>query len=539
VSFVSEFTTFTRFLTGLPGFLRQRMSPAEAHAIVRDRMSKREVNLLDTLERGVWSNPRSPYRALLRAAGCERGDLVKLVQAEGVEGALRKLREAGVYVTFEEFKGRRPIERNGVSLTPEPEDWDNPNLRRYFRVSTGGSTGAPRRVLMDLTHFQSWLPLSLLMDEVQGLRGMRQVQWAEIPPGHGLDSVLLRVPLGYTMERWFTPVWPGPGEPGWRFRGATQAALAVARASGARVPWPEHLPFDHAAVIVRWAESAVRSDGKCAVRANVSKALRIAVAAEELGIDLTGVTIATGSEPTTPAKVARITGTGARLIANYFLTEVGPLGFGCPNATDPNDQHLLLDHLALLPWQREVPGFNIAVNAFNYTTLLPTAPKLLLNVETDDYGEVETRSCGCPLESFGLKTHLTEIRSFSKLTGEGVTLIGSAMEGILEQTLPGRFGGSSLDYQLIEEEDERGFTRLTLLVHPRLSLPSDAEVINAVHDALGRLGGMADVSRTLWQQAQTLRVRREPPQMTARGKLPVLVALRRKDGVTSPAAGKH
>jgi hypothetical protein len=190
-------------------------------------------------------------------------------------------------------------------------------------------------------------------------------------------------------------------------------------------------------------------------------------------------------------------------------------------------------------WRREVPGFDLEVDSFHYTTLLPSAPKLLLNVETDDYGIVETRACGCLLDSFGFSTHMREIRSFSKLTGEGVTLIGSAMERILDEELPGRFGGSPLDFQLVEEEDERGFTRLTLLVHPRLTLPDDAVVIGAVHEALGRLGGMAEVSRGLWTQAGTLRVRREAPRMTARGKLLPLHARRRDAGAAAAPLGER
>jgi hypothetical protein len=530
VSYGSELRTFGGFLRALPAFLRRRITPAEARAAVRERMDRREANLLDTLDRGVWGNVRSPYRALLAAAGCERGDVERLVRQEGVDGALAKLRAAGVYVTFEEFKGLRPIERNGVSVRPRAEDYDNPALRRYYRVATGGSTGTPRRVLLDLDYFAMRLPLQVLMDQAHGLWHVRHVQWAEIPPGHGLEAVLLRVPLENTPERWFTPVWAGEDGPGWRFRMATRAIIATARASGAVVPRPEYLPFDRAEVIARWAAAAARQDGRSGVRAHVSKALRIAVAAEERGIDLTGVTITSGGEPPTPAKVRRITATGARFIANYFLTEAGPMGFGCAQSADPNDQHLLTDHLALVPWRRDVPGFDVAVDAFHFTTLLSSAPKLLLNVETDDYGIVEKRACGCPLGSFGFTTHLREIRSFSKLTGEGVTLIGSAMERILDDVLPAKFGGSALDYQLVEEEDEGGFTRLTLYVHPRLSLRDDGDAVAAVHDALGRMGGMADVSRGVWAQARTLRVRREPPRLTARGKLLPLHALRRHTG---------
>ena len=73
----------------------------------------------------------------------------------------------------------------------------------------------------------------------------------------------------------------------------------------------------------------------------------------------------------------------------------------------------------------------------------------------------------CPLERYGYTEHISRIRSYSKLTGEGVTLVGSEMLRILEEVLPSRFGGSPLDYQLLEEEDEQGFTRLHLLVSPK------------------------------------------------------------------------
>ena len=94
----------------------------------------------------------------------------------------------------------------------------------------------------------------------------------------------------------------------------------------------------------------------------------------------------------------------------------------------------------------------------------------MLNVQTDDYGVVEERHCGCELESLGYTTHLREIRSYSKLTGEGVTLIGTEMLEILNHSLPARFGGTLLDYQLMEAEDAQGFTRLYLIISPRVAI---------------------------------------------------------------------
>ena len=46
-------------------------------------------------------------------------------------------------------------------------------------------------------------------------------------------------------------------------------------------------------------------------------------------------------------------------------------------------------------------------------------------------------------EGYGFTTHLREVRSYSKLTGEGVTLIGDEMIHLLEHVLPARFGGSA------------------------------------------------------------------------------------------------
>jgi hypothetical protein len=143
----------------------------------------------------------------------------------------------------------------------------------------------------------------------------------------------------------------------------------------------------------------------------------------------------------------------------------------------------------------------------------------MLNVESDDYGVVEDRACGCPLEAYGFITHLRQIRSFRKLTGEGVTLVGSEMMRILDETLPGKFGGSPLDYQLLEEEDDQGFTRISLVISPKVNIANEAAVIETVLEALRRSSVAADLAQAHWRQAKTLRVKRIEPIWTARGKL--------------------
>jgi hypothetical protein len=243
-------------------------------------------------------------------------------------------------------------------------------------------------------------------------------------------------------------------------------------------------------------------------------------------LDLTGTLFLSGGEPPTPGKVQAITGSGARFVPTYYFNETGAIGMGCAQPADGNDIHFFKDALALIQYPRLVPGSSLTVEAFNFTSLLPTAPKLMLNVESDDYGVVERRPCGCPLEALGFTEHLRHIRSFRKLTGEGVTLVGSEMVRILEEVLPARFGGSPLDYQLVEEEDGDGFTRLSIAVSPKLQIADDDDVIQTVLDALGRGSVSADLARALWGQAKTLRVKRVEPVWTRKGKLMPLHLLR-------------
>jgi phenylacetate-coenzyme A ligase PaaK-like adenylate-forming protein len=232
-----------------------------------------------------------------------------------------------------------------------------------------------------------------------------------------------------------------------------------------------------------------------------------------------GVSFVSGGEPCTPAKVEAIEKCGARFYPAYNLAEAGILGCGCAERTAPDDVHLVKDTFALIRHDYPLDGFETTVPAFYLTTLLPDAKQVLLNLEIDDYGEVEERGCGCLFGEFGFTTHLTGIRSFRKLTGEGVTLVGKDMLRILEEVLPARFGGSALDYQIVEEENERGFTQLFLVVHPRIEIRDEKGVLELVYQSLRETSAMADIARAGWKNADSIRLKRMEPLLTARGKL--------------------
>jgi hypothetical protein len=248
--------------------------------------------------------------------------------------------------------------------------------------------------------------------------------------------------------------------------------------------------------------------------------LRVALAAQEHGIDLNGVTFMGAGEPPSRAKVSGITASGANYVPTYTFSEGGRVGMGCANPVDQTDIHFFSHRLAVIQRPQPVPGSDTTVDAFCYTSLAPTAPKMMLNAESDDFGILERRSCGCLLESAGFSYHIRQVRSARKLTGEGITLIGSDMTRIMEEVLPARFGGSTLDFQLVEEEDASGFTRMTLLVSPELTIADDDEPVRVLLEALGRGELRADVARSVLAAAGSVRVRREKPMPSSRGKLP-------------------
>lgn len=536
---LADLKMYVRFAWGLRGFLKHTLTLEEAKTIIKKRMEERENNFLRLVRKGIFGYSKSPYLPLLKMAQCEMGDLENMVKSKGLEGTLHALREAGVYITFEEFKGREPIVRNGKVIPVKAHDFDNPYLSRYYHVETGGTTGAGTRVPLDLDHIAEQASFYMVAIDAHNLLYAPAICWYGLLPDEtGLLYILFRSSYKCLPVKWFSPITKRDFKPSFKDRFAVQYIIRTGRILGYPIPWPEPVPLDHAILVARWVADILKNHGRCVLSTHVSMLLRVSLAAQEEGFDLTGATLMGGGEPPTPSKVREIIRSGARYVPNYFFAETGPVGWGCAKPVEINDLHLFKDSLALIQYPRQVPGSVITVDAFHFTTLFSTAPKIMLNVESDDYGIIETRSCGCLLESYGYTEHVYGIRSFRKLTGEGVTLVGSELIHILEEVLPGRFGGSSLDYQLLEEEDEQGFTRLCLSISPRLGDMDEQAVIDTVLESLRQSSVAADLAHHIWNQAKSLRIKRIEPISTARGKLMPLHLSQRSELTLPRGRGK-
>jgi hypothetical protein len=504
---------------GLVSFLRKTTSVSEAVESIRSRLPTREENFLTFIKHGVYGFPSSPYRPLLEMAGCQLCDVERLLQTTGLEGTLNELWKAGVYVSFEEFKGRKPIVRNGVSLQVRQEDFDNPYLIHRYKAASSGSTGTRSRAWLDLDHLAATVCYNLVARKAHGLLGVPTGLWRPILPAcTGIANVLSDTRAGHLPLKWFSPLLDADLPPSLKYRAATQYICMVGQLTGARLPRPEPVRVDEASHIARWARETADQFGACLIRTYVSMAVRISLASQEEGIDLERVTFMGAGEPPTNVKTRQITNSGARYIPSYACSEIGHMGLGCANPIDGCDLHLLHDGVALIQKPQKVPGWEHEVQAFYVTSLHTTSPKLLLNVGLDDYGIFEKRSCGCELDKLGFVHHVRAIQSFSKLTGEGMTLVGSNMQKILEESLPARFGGCSLDYQLLETEDRQGFTKLILRIDPGIVIANEKAVLDAVTEELREAGPAGVLAQALWQQTQTVKIERQRPIWSDSGK---------------------
>ncbi len=492
--------------------LRTNVTLADAIASVRSGLVARHEPVLDTIERGIFGFSRSPFRPLLEAAGYDWPRVKTLIAAQGIEETLRHLSRDGVFVSIEEFKGLQEARRGRHVFRFQADDFVNPLVQSGLHASSGGtrSKGIPTMIPIE-NHLMGARHLAIAL-AAYSLEDAPIVLWMSIDHGATDWAVLALAAMGKTPSHWFTQRRGGPaGLFQLPYRLLIKAWGAML---GLRLPQPTYAPFGDEARVLRAIAGYQRA---CGVFTTASSALRLAIQAKQTGIGLDHVTFLTIGEPLTPAKLQSIQASGARAFSSLGFTEFGRATYGCASPASPDDTHICKDAVAVIQRRRTADRLGGEVDALLFTTLRPDARRILLNVETGDYARLTSRRCGCLLETIGWTEHLEGIRSFEKLTAEGRGFLGTEVIALVEEVLPGRFGGDPTDYQLVEQEDGDGFTRLSVLVHPGLGAVDEAAILHCVERALMSMNDRRGVP--VWKAAETLRVRREAPLMTKAGKL--------------------
>jgi hypothetical protein len=503
-----DVVTGLRLLTRLPGFLRNPLTVEAARGELQRRLANREADFLRLARSAVYEHAGSPYRRLLLHAGCEYGDLERLVRAGGVEDALRVLLGHGVRVSVEEYKGRQPIVRGGLSFAVTPEAFANPRAGRHVPLQSSGSRGARATTVMDLSLIRDHgLNTCLALDAWGGGAWVKGVY--EVPGGGPIYRLLKLSSFGAPVAGWFTPIDPSGAEFA-RYRWSADLLRVAGRLTGHALPGVQLAPLDDPLPLARWMAAVVRSGQTPWVRTLPSLAVRACQAAVEHGVELAGAKFTVSGEPVTRAKIDAIRRSGAEVTPRYGAIESGSIGYGCLDPEADDDVHVFHDLHALIQPDDDP--------ALLVTSLRPNTAVVMLNFSMGDEGTLRRRACGCPMERYGWTTHLHAIRSREKLTTAGMTFFDYKLVRILEEILPLRFGGGPLDYQLVEEELTGGRPGLSLLVHPRVG-PVDVDAVTAVFlEAIGENTGERLMS-LVWRQSGVLRVERRPPLVGNSGKI--------------------
>ena len=480
---------------------------------MRERVANRDSRFLETVSQLIFGVPQSPYLPLLEAAGWTYADIEASVREHGIEGTLERLRDAGVYVTLEEWKGREVLARNGVELRLQPSDFDNPLIGRDLEASSSGSSGTASRTPAGWKGLTEGAKMFRVMLDSYGMGNAKTAIWMPAPPGgSGLLSAIVLTKVGQRPERWFTQTRPsGP----LLDRLTTTFLLVASRVLGNPLPRPRYTELGQAEVVARWLADG---DAPRFLMGFASSAVRVGQVAQELGLDLNGRAVFVGGEPVTPDRRAFLRSLGLQVIAMYVASEAGLIGIGCPTSETVDDYHVQLDQVAVIPGPGAPSSGPVPLLV---SSLVQTGGKVLLNVDIGDQAVLEHRPCDCVFGQMGLDQHLTHVRSRAKQTSEGMTVDARGLwEHAGEALAPA--GATRDDYQIWEIHGTDGISRVTLAVSPHLQIDETA----VVDRILTRYGNMDPGSKTaadIWRQAGTLTITREKPRLSPGGKLlPVL-----------------
>jgi hypothetical protein len=532
---LDDLQMFGRFSAGLRRFLASSLSADECERLLAESITHREQRFLQIVRKAIFEHPRSPYLPLLRHAGVSFESLSAAVESKGIEATLEGLRDHGVIVSLDQFKGKAPLVLGGKSYALDAADFDNPLLLREFTVMTSGSSGKRRRLAVDLDLLVFEAAAQRLFLSAHNLLGRPLGLWRPTPPGSsGIKHALRSAKMGEPIARWFDLSAPSATQPTASrkpWQSAVFLRMALLQAGRRRrngwplIPEPIPAPADDPGPVLDWLLQCLRAGQPGVLSTPASAGVRLARLATDTGAPLDGTVLWLGGEPITEAKAALIQEAGATVVNGWSLSETGPLALGCAARSAVDEVHLLDSKVALIPAEPmpeslEEEGAG-STGRVLVTALMPASPKLLLNVDIGDRVTLSRRQCGCPIEAAGFRIHAHGIRPENKLTAGGMHLTTADLLELVEHVLPDATGASALDFQFAEYE-RAGIAQVEILVHPSIPGVSDDTVLSVVASHLSAKSRAHAMMVDQWQKAGILRVRRAAPYLTATGKKPVV-----------------
>jgi hypothetical protein len=514
-------------VVSLRRFLRERITVEQAQQNIKRALDRREENFLELVRTHIYERPASPYLKLLKIAGCDFSDLRARVRRRGIEATLERLAAEGVYLTANEFKGKKPVVRGRESFGVGPAEFERLHHSAGFATLSSGTRNHPIRsgFFLDWLAMKAWA--TCIFFSAHDLFSHAHAMYDAILPGSGgINNLLIYAKLGISTDRWFARKIPVNTrlEAEYHYL-MTRLIVLMGKRFGPGFPKPEFTDISQVYRIVNWASEKRREGKPCSVTTTASNAVRIARSAREMGESLAGVKFNVSGEPLTDAKRHVMEAVGATVTSRFSYGGSMNVGHGCGNPAHTGEIHVNEHMLALIQHPRPLADDGAPIHPLLCTTLNASASRLLLNVDNGDYATLEQRHCGCALEKAGLTLHLHHIRSYEKFTSEGMNYFYGDLFEFLEKKIPSEFGGDPGDYQLVEEEDENGQTRLTLVIHPAVEKLDEERLLARLRSAFSDGSWGKRFTTGVWENAGTFRVRREVPHASPRGKiLPLHIA---------------
>ncbi len=335
-----------RFLADLPRFLRTPFSLEQARAKVKERLAARSERLL-ALVSEACGNHDSPYAKLLGHAGLEPAAVAELVARDGVEDTLATLLRAGVYLTVDELKGRRPVRRGSLELTIDRAAIINPRAVVHGLGETSGSGGPSSPVPIDLASIADHAVNTQLALAAHGGHEWRHAHYG-VPGGTAVTNPLELAKSGRPPDRWFTPIELGTPGLSARYRLGAAALRFGSAIAGVPLPGPTFAPFADPSPIVRWLAAELARGRTPHVWTLASSAVLVCQAALDSGTDIGGARFTAGGEPTTAARRAAIEAAGAVVLPRMGTTETDIVSYACVAPAAPDDMHFFEDRLAVI-----------------------------------------------------------------------------------------------------------------------------------------------------------------------------------------------
>lgn len=517
---VSQAWAGAQFFLKLPSYLRRPLTLDQARASLAEGLRDREKLFLEKVRLDIFGYPERPYAQLMRCAGCEYGDIEAQVGREGLDAALHTLFRAGVYLSIDEFKGRRPAQRGSTVIDVQPSMLQAPRASYLLPASSGGTRSKGTPVMIDLEFIRACAGNAAISLSSRGDYRWAKTSWES--PGAGLRFRTVKYAFWDNLpSATFSQIDPESDAIPSYFLWNLRLLRWVSVAAGRPLPWPRYAPLNNPKPIVDWLHQRRRAGEVPHVHAFTSSAVIACRWAMENGVDISGSWFMLQGEPITRAAIATVRQAGCHPVPRYGTMEVGAIAYGCVHPAEADDLHLVANMHGLIQAGEAGAAYGLPPKAVLITSLHAQAPFVMLNLSMGDQADMGDRSCGCPLEAAGWTKHVWNVRSFEKLTGGGVTLQGTDVIRVLSEVLPGKFGGFQTDYQLAEKLGAHGEALLELVVHPRLGdLPAAAiaeEFLNAL-----RRSDSDNMMIQRWRDAGALQVVRREPAVTQAGKIQYL-----------------